>query len=164
MEIRKWVLLAGLVPAALGASIFAACGGDDDDDSGGSSGGTGSDEAYVSDICAAGAKFAKDIDAASKNISSSDPAKIAESFAKPFSDFAKAFDKAKPPKDLADWHSQAEKQLNDAAKALKDGNTDADIFGESALPDPPKAAADRLQKIAEKNDDCKDANFDFSGS
>ena len=32
MNFRKLVLVTGMIPAVLGASVFAACGGDDDDD------------------------------------------------------------------------------------------------------------------------------------
>ncbi|MBK6320553.1 MAG: hypothetical protein IPF51_17650 [Dehalococcoidia bacterium] len=64
MNFRKLVLVTGMIPAVLGASVFAACGGDDDDDGG--SGGTGTDEKYVASICKAGAEFATAMEKLSK--------------------------------------------------------------------------------------------------
>ncbi len=164
MSLKKLVLYASVATLALGAMAFSACGGDDDDggSSSSSSGGTGSDEKFVADICKAGAQFSKDLEKASANLgNASDPKKAAEALADPFEDFAKAFDKAKPPKDLKDWHDQASKKLNEAVAALKKGDLESDIFTGEPFPDPPKEASDRLTKIAENNKDCKDADFSF---
>ncbi|MBK8558944.1 hypothetical protein [Candidatus Amarobacter glycogenicus] len=68
MNFRKLVLVTGMIPAVLGASVFAACGGDDDDDGG--SGGTGTDEKYVASICKAGAEFATAMEKLSKDLAS----------------------------------------------------------------------------------------------
>lgn len=157
MEIRKFALLLGIAPVALGATFFAACGGDDD----GGGGGTGSDEAYVADFCEAYKNFFADLEDAQDDITSSDPEDIAETMAQPVEDLAKALKKAKPPKDMQDWHNQAVKTMEEAADELKDGNFDASIFGDETLSDPPEGAADRLQKLAEDNEDCDDAGFDF---
>ena len=166
MSFKKWTLYACLATVALGGTLFAACGGDDDDSGGSTSGATGSDEKFVADICKAGANFS---DAVTKLLS--DPTKLsdeksaAKAMAGPMDDFANAFSKAKPPSDLKSWHSDASKALKDAAKELKDGKTDGSFFsGESPIGDPPKEAADRMTKIADKNKDCQDASFDFSGS
>lgn len=143
----------------LGASLFGACGGDDD---GGSSsgGGTGSDEQFVAAICKAGAKFSKAMDSLEKDLSKeTDLSKIADKASKPFDDFANEFAKAKPPKDLVEWHDDTSKALKAAAKGLKDGNMDA--LGEDLVNEPPAEAADRLAKVAEGNKDCAEANLNF---
>jgi hypothetical protein len=162
MKLRSVVLGLLIVPALFAAVLFAACGGDDD--SGGSSGGgTGSDEKFVSDICKAGAQFSKDIDSVTKDLSGASSEKdIAVKFAKPFETFANAFSNAKPPSDLKQWHSDASKQLKDAVAALKKGDTESGLFaGDNPFPEPPQNAQDRLEKIAEKNKDCQDADFTF---
>lgn len=161
MKVRSLAIWLGILPIALGASFFAACGGDDDD-GGGGGGATGSDEKFVADICKAGAKFSKDLESVSSNISSTDPKEIAAKFAKPFEDFSNAFSKARPPKDLADWHKDASAKLKDAVAQLKKGDAESGFFaGDEPFPDPPKNAADRLEKIAGKNKDCQDADFSF---
>ena len=160
MNFRKLVLVTGMIPAVLGASVFAACGGDDDDDGG--SGGTGTDEKYVASICKAGAEFATAMEKLSKDLASEkDLEKAAEKAAEPFEDFAKAFAKANPPKDLKEWHDDASDALDKAVKGLKDGNFDA--LGDELMPDPPKDISDRLTKVADKNKDCQDADFNFGG-
>ncbi len=165
MSLKKWTLYLCIAMVAVASLALAACGGDDDDDdSGGStSGATGSDEKFVADICKAGAQFSKDLEKATADLASvTDPKKAAEKLADPFEDFANAFQKAKPPKDLKDWHSDASDKLDDAVAALKKGDLEADIFTQDEpFPDPPKDAADRLSKIADNNKDCQDADFSF---
>lgn len=164
MSLKKWVLYACVATLALGAMAFAACGGDDDDSSsGGSSGGTGSDEKFVSDICKAGANFSESITKLLSDPSKlSDESAAAKAMAEPMSDFANAFAKAKPPKDLKEWHDDASDKLKEAADALKKGDMNADIFTQDEpFPDPPKDAADRLSKIADGNKDCQEADFSF---
>jgi len=168
MNLKRWILYAGVATLAIGAMAFTACGGDDDDGGGGdsgssSSGGTGSDEKFVADICKAGAKFSKDLEKATANLgNSTDPKKAAQSLAEPFEDFSNAFAKAKPPKDLKEWHDAAADKLKEAAASLKKGDLEADIFTQDEpFPDPPKEASDRLTKIADKNKDCQDADFSF---
>lgn len=169
MSLKRWVLYACVATLALGAMAFAACGGDDDDSSSGgstSSGGNGTDEKFVADICKAGANFS---DAVQKLLS--DPTKLAsegdaaKALAGPMDDFANAFAKANPPKDLKSWHDDASKAMKDAAKELKAGKTDGTFFsGDSPIGDPPKEAQDRLTKIADNNKDCQKADLDFSGT
>ena len=176
MKVRKftrWAVFSVIATIALMA--LAACGGDDSTSGGpgsgpgsssGSSGNiaTGSDENYVADLCKATKKFTDDLAAATK-----DPTKlqsgedIGKLFGEPFEAFAKSVSKAKPPSDLKDYHSQIVKTLNDAAAKIK---TSKDLsalstLGDSTIPDPPQAARDRLQKVAEKNKDCTDSGFDF---
>ena len=168
MKFKKFGLWSLMAALALTASLgLAACGGGDDDDDGGSgggSGGTGSDEKYVSDLCKATLDFSKAIEKVS-----SDPSKlssagdISKAFSGPFEDYAKAISKANPPKDLKEYHNQVVKTLNDASKAMKGGGG---LEGLAALgndfPEPPQATQDRLQKIADKNKDCKDADLSFN--
>jgi len=163
------------------AAVFVACGGDDDkSSSGGSSssssssgssdsakpsGATGSDEAFVKDLCAAAGRMAADIKKASSApaAKSDDPSKAFEqiftSMAGPIDQFAKDFAKAKPPKDLAQWHADASKQLSAVAKALKDGKFDdpsLTSLDNSPMPDMPKDIEARLDKLAKNADGCKD--------
>ena len=168
---RNWWALAFAVPLAFSLA-FVACGGDDDksssSDSSGSSANiaTGSDTQYVADICKATKKFSDDLDKVMKDAASlKNPDDIAKKFTGPFEDFSNAFAKAKPPKDLKDWHAQTSKNLKDLVAKLKKGDaaTLASAFDSNPIGDPPKEAQDRLQKAAANNKDCKDANFDFGG-
>jgi len=159
LEIRRLALWLGIAPAVVGASLFAACGGDDD----GGGGGTGSDEDYVADICDAMLGFQEDLEDLFKDPSKlADEEDAAKALAEPLSDLAGAFKKMKPPSDLKDWHKDASDALSEAADELKDGNLEADILTQDQpFPDPPKDAADRLAKIAEDNEDCQAADFNF---
>jgi hypothetical protein len=155
----------------LAAMVFAAACGDDDDDStssgsnsnASSSGATGSDEKFVADICKAGKKFSDDLAGLGNGTAQTDPSKILSQLSGPFQDLANAFRDAKPPSDLKQWHEDASDKLDELAKGIKDGkDLDAlDSLGEEPFPEPPAGAADRLQKVAEKNQDCKDADFSF---
>jgi hypothetical protein len=159
---RKFALWLGLVPLALGAMFFVACGGDDDD-GGGGGGGTGSDEDFVDDLCKAGANFAKDLDKIGEDLNEeTDPEKISDAISEPFEDFANAFKKLNPPRDLKDWHDDASNSLDDVVESLKGGNLDAGALGEDPFPEMPKEAEERLTKLAEENEDCQDSDFDFS--
>ncbi|WP_322796396.1 hypothetical protein [Tepidiforma sp.] len=149
--------LLGLAGAAALALLGgAACGG-------GGGGGTGSDEEFVADVCKAGAQFQKDLEAAFTKMASADSQEDAvKAVAEPFEKFANAFKDANPPSDLKEWHKEASNSLDDAVAALKKGNMDAEIFSsDTPFPDPPAGAAERLQKIAENNKDCQDADLFF---
>ena len=162
-KLTRWALLSGIATIALLA--LAACGDDDSTTSGpGGSSGTGSDEQYVADICKAGKTFADDLATITKDPSKLDPSNLGKVFAEPFDKFAKSVSKAKPPSDLKDYHSQIVKTLNDTAEQIKTSKDLSSLssLGDSEIPDPPQAAKDRLQKVAEKNPDCKDSGFDFS--
>jgi hypothetical protein len=162
LKLRKFLLMAGVVPAILGASLFGACGGDDDDsgDSGGSSG-SGSDEDFVSAICKAGLKFSKAMDSLEKDLKNeTDFSKIAEKASEPFNDFANDFAKAKPPSDLKEWHKTTSDGLKAAAKGLEDGDFEA--LTDSLDLTPPEDAAERISKAAEGNKDCDEAEFSFN--
>ncbi len=154
---RRLALWLGLVPLTLGATFFAACGGDDD------GGGNGSDEDFVNDLCKAGADFSRDLESLGDDLADeSDPEKIAEAVSEPFEDFANAFKDMNPPSDLEDWHEDASGSLDDAVNSLKDGDFDAGILGDDPIPEMPSDAQDRLTQLAEDNEDCQDAEFDFT--
>lgn len=156
MQFHRIRLAAFLVPALMAAALFASCGGDGDGNSGG---GTGSDEKFVADICKAGAKFQADMEKAfPQMVNAKSEEEAIKIIIEPFETMAKSFKAAKPPADLKEWHAEASKAFDDAVKALKSGNTDSALFeSDSPFPDPPAAAQERLQKIAEKNDDCQKA-------
>ena len=162
MELRKLGLLLGIAPFALGATFFAACGGDDDDGGGGGGGGSGSDEDFVDGLCAAFKDFEDDFSKLLENpedLANEDDA--AEAMAEPFGKLADAFGDLNPPNDLEDWHKDASEALDKVAEQLKDGNFDESLFEDDPLEEPPGDAQERLQKLADDNEDCKEANFDF---
>ena len=149
--------LVYILPAAL-VLLFAACGGDD---SGGSSGGTGSDETYVAQICAASLKFNNALEAATKNMKPEDLSSadaVAKILAGPFDDYLKALAKATPPKDVKPYHDGVIKAFKDAQEKLK---KDPNALSGLNPPDPPQATKDRLDKVAAKNKDCVAAGFTF---
>lgn len=127
---------------------------------------TGGDEQYVKDICNAGTKMLKAFEKAMSGPTPSDPSKALDAmmaaFVEPFDQMAKDMQKAKPPKDLAEWHSAAVKQLQELVKNMKDGklNGSEDLFNdaEDPFPEMPAAAEERLQKIAEKTPECQEFN------
>lgn len=165
-KLRFWIVLAAVL--AVAAVGLAACGGDDDGGSktsggGGiaSSGGTGSDENYVADLC----KASKDLQAAITKMTA-DPSKLTDqdaamkAFIGPFEDFSKSLAKAKPPKDLKDYHEQMVKTLNDTVAKMKKGDATAlQSLSGTDLPDPPASVKDRLDKLAAKNKDCTDSGL-----
>ncbi len=160
---QQWRWALALPVAAV--VLLGACGDDDDSgDSrsvGNSGGGTGSDEKYVADICSAFKKMSDSLTKVTSDPSKfSDPKQVITQFSKPFEQLAKDFANANPPKDLKEWHKEASKTLNQGSAAIKKGDFEAlQSLGE--LPDPPKGADERLSKIADKNKDCQDGNFDF---
>lgn len=159
MELRKLAFL-GIAPIALGAALLGACG---DDDDGGSGGGSGSDEDYVAAICDASKTLQEDILASLEDIDLDAPEdEQLEAILGPFEDFANAVEDANPPSDLEDWHGDVVDAINDMVEQLKDGNLEALENSEDPIGDPPAAAAERLQAIAENNPDCAEADFDFS--
>lgn len=134
--------------------------------SGGGSVATGSDEQYVKDVCNAGTKLMKTLQKVEASPTPSDPVKGAQqvfaALADPLDQFAKDLAKAKPPKDLADWHAETVKRLQATVKALKsnDFQNASNIFSDIAdpMPDMPQGAQDRLDKIAQSTSECKDFN------
>lgn len=147
----------GIAPLALGASLLASCG---DDDGGG--GGGGSDEDYVAAICSAGKEFSDDLFAALADIDPDASEEDAiEAFIEPFEDFANAIEDANPPSDLAEWHDETVDTLNDLVERIKDGDLDALESEDDPFGEPPAGAAERLQAIADENQDCIDADFTF---
>lgn len=140
--------------------VFAACGGDDS--SSGSSG-TGSDEQYVASVCKAMAKFSDSLTAATKDPSKlSNPDDAVKVFQGPFDQLIKDMKAAKPPKDVKEWHDKAVAIFQKATDDLKKNKDLSAITDAETPPSPPKAVQDRLQKIADKNPDCKKADFNFN--
>lgn len=155
MEIRRLALL-GIAPLAIGASLLASCGGDDD------GGGSGSDEDYVAAICAAGKEFSEDFEAAFADLDADASEEEAlEAFVEPFRNFANAIDDANPPSDIADWHNDTVDAINEIVEQIEDGNLEALENMDEPIGDPPGDAAERLQAIADENQDCIDADFTF---
>ncbi|MGE5596995.1 MAG: hypothetical protein ACM3S1_13305 [Hyphomicrobiales bacterium] len=128
------------------------------DDNGGdikASGDTGSDKDYVSAICKASRDYFDEIAQAFSKVDEDDPDSFVDAFVEPTEQFAKDFAKAKPPKDLKDWHAQAVDSLNQTVQALKSGDENAFDETSPEFPEMPADAAARLEKIAQDNDDCK---------
>lgn len=150
---RKFALWLGLVPLALGAMFLAACGGDDD----GGGGGTGNDEDFVSDLCKASADFLADLEDVGDDIDPSDLDAAADAVAEPFEDFANKFKDLNPPGDLKDWHDEASDGLDDIVERLKDGDFESALSSADPLPELPEGPRERLTKIADDNEDCKEA-------
>ena len=130
----------------------------EDDDGGGS----GNDEDYVAAICAAGKEFQDDLFAAFGDIDpdASEEDQI-QAFAEPFEAFANALDDANPPSDLSEWHNDTVDAIKDIVEQIKDGNIEALESEEDPIGEPPAGAAERLQAIADGNEDCIDADFTF---
>ena len=151
---RKFALWLGLVPLALGAMFLVACGGDDDD---GGGGGSGSDEDFVSDLCKASADFLADIESAGEDIDPSDLDAASKAIAGPFEDFAGKFKDLNPPDDLEEWHNDASDSLDQIVQQVKDGDFESALGGTDPLPELPDGPRERLGKIADENEDCKEA-------
>ncbi len=152
MRFQRLKFGAALLPAVLAASLLGACGGSSE------GGGTGSDEKFVADVCKAGAKFQDDLTGLIAKLATiQSETDAAKEVARPFEEFAVSFKKAKPPADLKEWHTEAGKSLDRAVAALKKGDTSA--FDGDPFPEPPSGAADRLNKVAEKNADCQKAQL-----
>ncbi len=146
-KLRLALLGLFILPATL-----SACGG----------GGSSTDEEFVTELCSATAKLNTDFAAAVKDASGqTDSAKAVERLVPPLEAFVKAFDDAKPPKDLKDWHSAASKQLDSAVEKFKTEKTLASLegFGDSPVPDPPADAKQRLRTAAENIKACDGVAF-----
>lgn len=155
MELRRLVLL-GIAPFALGAPLIAACGGGD------GGGGTGNDEDYVAAICKAGKEFQDELFAAFSEVDpDASEEEALEAFVEPFENFANAIEDANPPSDLEDWHEDTVNAINDIVERIKDGDLDALESEDDPIGDPPAGAAERLQAIADENEDCIEADFTF---
>ena len=143
--------------ALLGFSLFglAGCG----DDSSSSSGGGGTDESYVAAVCKGALKFTNGITSAAKSLGDgAKPEDEAKAIQGPLDDFIKDLKAAKPPSDVASYHSAFVTALESASKKMKDSK-DPKAFDEVK---PPESAPDikaRLDKVAANNKDCKDSGF-----
>jgi hypothetical protein len=145
---RFLTILAGLVAVVIGAA-FAACG---DDDSG-----TGTDAQYVADICKAQATFRDALKALdpTKLTTDSDQSKA---LVAPVTRYVNDVKAANPPKDVKPYHDKVVQFLSDGLDKLKKGDPTA-LNGEPEQA--PQTVRDRLQKIADGNEDCKKTSFTF---
>ena len=131
---------------------MSACGG----------GGSSTDEEFVTELCDATVQLKTDFAAAVKDASGqTDSGKAVERLIPPLEAFVKAFDDAKPPKDLKEWHSAATDQLQAAVEKFKTEKTLASLegFGDSPVPDPPADAKQRLRAAAENITACEGVAF-----
>lgn len=160
---RLWAF-TGLLAAGL--LFAAACGGDSKSSGGGpgGGGGTGSDESYVAALCKAELKFADSFNKAMSGDPSklTDPNEVAKMFTGPFDQLAKDMKAANPPKDVKEYHDQLVKAISDASTQLKNNKDISQLDFGSNIKEPPQDVSDRLQKIADKNEDCKKADFSFT--
>lgn len=154
LRIRALLTAAGVLAVTSMMLVFTACGGDS------SSGGTGTDEAYVSSVCKAMLKF-------SDSLNAMDPTKLKseddaiKAITGPFDQLLKDLKAAKPPKDVKSYHDEVVATFQKANDQIKK-NKDMSALTDAETPEPPPAAIkDRLQKIADKNADCKKADFNF---
>lgn len=176
-------LAVGVVLALLSLGLVAC--GDDDDHGGGVAGpgstgsnatkssggsssgggasapGSGSEKAYVADLC----KASKDFQTAMTKLTS-DPSKLSDqnaamkAFAEPFENFANAVSRAKPPSDVKDYHNQVVKALQDVVAKLKKGDPEAlNSLGDTAIPTPPASLSDKYDKLAKDNKDCANSGL-----
>lgn len=159
-DMKRRGRIAGFSSLVLGVAIVAGCGGDDD---GGSSGKTASDEEYVGAMCDSFNTFTEDllgkVFAAAASGGSEEEAEkkaleAAEEVFKPLVDDMKAMG---VPKDVREYHDEMVKQLEEVLKAIEDGDSaaleNAD-FGEDL--EIPADIQERLQAVAEKDEDCAD--------
>jgi hypothetical protein len=156
--------------AVVSIALFAACGGGDDDSPAGGPGGgdakvSGSDEQYVATLCKASLNFSKSFEDIFK-----DPKNAAKNeedamklFVEPYEKLVKDMEKANPPKDLKSYHNDMVDSLKKALDGMKKGDIEAIMaVGDTGVPEPPQDVADRLQRAAADNEDCKEADFSFN--
>ena len=171
MKPAHWLRMFGLAALLAALTLFAACGDDDDDTSAGdddsgsssSSGGdpSSSEEKYVATLCKATLDFTEALQKIDPN-DFTDEEKGLEAIKEPYQQFVKDIEKAKPTKELKDYHEQAVTQLKAGLKAIEDGDQDGiEALGDAEFPEPPADVSARLEKAAQENDDCKEANVAF---
>ena len=154
-----------VVLMAIAGALFAACSSSD-----GGTKATGSDQEFAKGLCVAGQHFLDKMLKGFSTPSSSSTATSMEDFgnafaslflnlAPAFEGLDKEFKALKPPKDLAQWHTDAVVKMDAAVKALKAGNLNDPALqdvGNDAMPPLPQDAQDRLQKVSADIKECKD--------
>ncbi len=153
---------AGLLLGAAALTFgFVACG--DDDDDGGGGGGDGTDEGYVAALCEAFAQLQTDITDIVEDPDNADASEedAVDLFLGPLEDYVENLDNANPPGDVEQYHDQLVDSAREAVDRVREeGNLDA--FTELEDPEePPQDIQDRLQAVADSNQDCIDAGFTF---
>jgi len=146
----------------------AACGGGSSDTAGKALSYTatpGNDNEYVAAYCKAQAQFQDAMGNALK-----DPAKLADAsqfdklYEQPFERYVNALEAAHPPSDLVQYHESLVRTLGGIVESMqKSKKIDALVSEASRIPQPPKAAAARLQAVAANNADCQRSQFSFTG-
>lgn len=131
---------------------------------------TKDDERFAGQVCAAGIEFFKAMEKLAKELESKSSGddtsaedfgevfgKLFEGMMGPLADFLDAFAKAQPPKDLAEWHKQAGKAMQEVAKALRKGDFEALAdFDDSSIAEPPAEPSARLEKAFARVKECKE--------
>lgn len=161
----RYSLLALCAALAVAAT---ACGGGSDDSASQALSYTatpGNDNEYVAAYCKAQAQFQDAMGNALK-----DPAKLADAsqfdklYEQPFERYVKALEAAHPPSDLVNYHESLVRTLGGIVESMdKSKKIDALVNEASRIPQPPKAAAARLQAVAANNADCQRSQFSFTG-
>ncbi|MCK9521263.1 MAG: hypothetical protein M0R74_19895, partial [Dehalococcoidia bacterium] len=128
---------------------------DDNSKEGPLSGGTGGDAQYVAAICKASREWWDQLSSAFMDIDPEKPEEFMKGLMEPTRTYADQIAKAKPPKDIQEWHENLVAMFKDVVKGMESGEDfiSDDAFGD--FPDMPLAAQERLVKVAEKNEDCQ---------
>jgi hypothetical protein len=165
-------LLACLVLGAMAMGL-AACGGDDDsgssggddddDSSSSSSGGSGSDvdKRYVAAVCKAQLKLQDSLLNAEEDNADASEEEAVEILIPFMQTYVNDLKKAKPPSDAKEFHDDVVKAFSDGIAKLKKEKS-IDVLQDIDPGSPPRRVAERLDKVAEDNEDCQEAEFTFS--
>lgn len=160
-------LPAMALSAALAFTLVACSGGSKSPsaDSASYTATAGDDNAYVAQVCSAQATLQDAMGNALK-----DPAKLANAadfdriYTQPFEKYVAALENARPPSDLVAYHEALVHTLGGIVQNMSQTKQINSLVSQIAkIPQPPKAAASRLQSIAANNADCKRSGFSFTG-
>lgn len=164
----KRSLLPSCLLLLLVVSISTACSGSGSDTASKALSYTatpGNDNEYVAAYCKAQAQFQDAMGSALK-----DPAKLADAsqfdklYEQPFERYVNALEAAHPPSDLVQYHESLVRTLGGIVESMqKSKKIDALVSEAAKIPQPPKAAAARLQAVAANNADCQRSQFSFTG-
>ncbi len=153
-RVQRRILLAFAAAGLLSIAVLAwSCGGDGNNS--GSDGG-GNDESYAAAICKAELNFRNELEKLSDE---SDDTEIAKTLVSALDNLTAAFERARPPSDGKPFHDQIVQFFKDARKQINEKGPDA--LADVEPPTPPADVSARLEKIAQTNKDCQEANFSF---
>lgn len=127
--------------------------------SGNTNAGTGDDKQYTKSLCVAlDAYLTKFLDEAGKDPELlTDQAKTIKIAGPILNSLADDLSKAKPPRDVAQYHDDLVKNVRDVAKRANDGQiTSVDEFAgiSEGIAEPPAGVQERLSKAAEETPEC----------